>query len=1331
MADVDDIKELPTPVDPQQKERLKIDLTNSDQISVNPDQSVVPTAREVATPIDFGRLEPITEEEVARTRGVPSVPQYLQYKFRKGFAPMIRGAYGASAMRGETSPEDALSQGNAEYLDQLDKAGMMQDIHFTQNPLLFMFGEAAEILPLMIEGIAQGTKEALIVGGGFAATALAAGQAGPQVLTPEEVYTVPGAFLAGASTGFAFGIAKNSMNVEGGNIYLDLIEAKVDPNVATNTAAVAGALIGMIEVFQIDLLAAPFKKAFAKKMSSDTGKKIINNWATRYLKTVGLEVIEEDLQSVVDLMAKTIAGRIDDNPDVIPTAEEWREELVQTTVKTLAALAVISAPGAAVDIATGAKVKKEERAITEEEAKKEGVTIKELKKLVTDEKLQETTEKVEKLLKQDKLTPKQQAELVSLADEATELIKTQEVEVVPIKEKKISVAGKIIDLDARTKQIQKALEEARKVRKIRSLTKQEVKKVQTSVIEVLEQSDLPAKDKAKFLRAVKNIQTPQQLQKALPSIESRIQRLEDASITRLATDEITKLIKKAKPKKVGKTRVGKFDVETQKVFSELNTTIRFKQSEAVATMPSMLEAVQQNPNDIGLIMNARLTSLKAGSYSLEGTLQLLEDLSVLATEGKSKLAEKVQKQKEIQTANRQSAIDTITGGEGLPAGFETTGIKDFTIAQGKGKKFATLTKDMAWADMLDILSSLDPSAQGESFLETWGDVNGQLDKTSKGERISTKQIRELSAKAYGITDPAKLYNKFTDDQVESEIGFFINANGDEVVLSMSKAQLRKRFMELQDPTLEKTFREGMAYTDEMVVAIEEQLSDEDKAFAFAQLDFYRDYYDKVNKVYREMFNIDLPFNEWYSPIRREGIDTTGLNAVNSFLKETQFRASGRPASLKTRLPNTHRIAESSDINVLMRHVMDMEHFMGWATKVRDLKGVFGDPIVKKAVKGTYGPSTLSVIDNFIEAFATGRISSKLLLNEVEKWRTNFIPARTGVRPAQYAKQLTSIFAYLEQTPVASFTKNLAAFWADPIGNAKALTSTEFLRSRGLDFTRDLKIIQESDEFRAFRVKPSFKNSLMLFTRLGDRHAIIWGGWAHYKHVLDTTGSKQKARESFVKLSRKTQQSGDISELSVHQRMGTLGRLLSMFMNTKMQYLRREMKAIRGLVSGRANKAQALKALAIYHVVLPTLWQFVSNGFRWDDKEQARAAILGSFNGVFLFGDAMQVLLGHMTGADNFPKEIFLLDIADDMGKVAKIFKDDDISLEDVDRAIKGLLGAIGGISGYNIKAGFSMSQGVVDAFDGEYGSGLKQALGWNPKKFNDEADSERNRAVGR
>jgi hypothetical protein len=97
-----------------------------------------------------------------------------------------------------------------------------------------------------------------------------------------------------------------------------------------------------------------------------------------------------------------------------------------------------------------------------------------------------------------------------------------------------------------------------------------------------------------------------------------------------------------------------------------------------------------------------------------------------------------------------------------------------------------------------------------------------------------------------------------------------------------------------------------------------------------------------------------------------------------------------------------------------------------------------------------------------------------------------------------------------------------------------------------------------------------------------------------------------------------QQSTSMSDLSNIQRRPGVGRLLVMYATSPLSYHRKAVSGLRHIVSGakqgdKAKIKKGIKAAVVGHIILPQLYQFALNGFRWDDDDQERALLLGNLN----------------------------------------------------------------------------------------------------------------------
>ena len=247
---------------------------------------------------------------------------------------------------------------------------------------------------------------------------------------------------------------------------------------------------------------------------------------------------------------------------------------------------------------------------------------------------------------------------------------------------------------------------------------------------------------------------------------------------------------------------------------------------------------------------------------------------------------------------------------------------------------------------------------------------------------------------------------------------------------------------------------------------------------------------------------------------------------------------------------------------------------------------------------------------------------------------------------------------------------------------------------------------------------------MLNIQIGDQGAIYVGGWSVYRYHRKQGKSHEEALKIFEKVTSNTQQSSDLSKQSYWQRGGSWAKLSTMFKSAPNQFFRKELGALRNLAHGRITAKQFSKTVAIYHVLIPMMFQFVSDWFRWDPEEQKRAVILGPFNGIFLVGDGLDYLIRGALGLRQFPSEVPLYSIPRDADKAFKLIRDEEITTEDVFSAIRGLAGSVGAIKGYPLKQSIDITTGIKEILESEYESGLAKFLGWSPYIAEKEVEKE-------
>jgi len=881
-------------------------------------------------------------------------------------------------------------------------------------------------------------------------------------------------------------------------------------------------------------------------------------------------------------------------------------------------------------------------------------------------------------------------------------------------------ASVTVAMDKKAKTASKAYEQklAAKDKLIKTLRDKAItlKKFKTEAINYAKK--LPLRQRGKLLAKIKNMNSLLDRARTI----SYIDKLFNASERSALKKSIVKELKNTKVKKQAGKPVGKFTPEIQRVMDKMRVAAKLTRGQAADKIQNNIELYDQGKFPAEIAFENKILNMVGGIDGLE-TAQLRETLQVIKEmKSSGKLVNQLKKSLR-QTALAEivsDVVEVVTGGKGMPSDYSIKSIKQYapkTLRQKTNHALRGLgMNQVGWKDILDMISSLDKgSIPGESMINQWADVLAEKNAEKAGQIKYIKEIRDMFYDSFNLKSDKQMTKKIQEDIAQKELGRFTLADGRKVTLEMSVSEARKRYMEFKDNSLDSSF-ESMGYTTEIRNAINGMLSDQDVDFAERQLAFYQEYYKSINEVYSDIYGVDLPMIEFYSPIRREGIARDEGLGASEFLQDLHLKQGVANGSIKSRTANLKKILQQGDLVVLEKHVVEMEHFKAWAYKVRDLKSVFGTPEVRDAIKINHRQGFVSTIDNFISDFASGGAQMSGRMNLLDNLRANFAKSTLAVKASIGVKQLTSFVAYADAIPVGAWSKNAALFWANPIKNTKQLYKmSTLLKARGKNMERDIALAMKQDSYKSFRKSKSFTDLLLLNVQLGDQAAIVMGGWPVYKYYIDKGYSPSEAINKFESVTESTQQSADISELSTWQRGSSFGKLFTMFKSSPNQYLRKEIGAIRNLLAGRGSVAQHAKTIVIYHFVLPTLFQFVSNGLKWDDDEQKRAVLLGGFNGIFLFGDGLDLILRKATGLHTFgmnpiPMMSVYNDVAKAIGRVSK----DDISSEDVLKAVRDLSSAVGGATGAPLKQVVDFTAGINDLHDGEYDKGMYKLLGWSP-----------------
>ncbi len=489
-------------------------------------------------------------------------------------------------------------------------------------------------------------------------------------------------------------------------------------------------------------------------------------------------------------------------------------------------------------------------------------------------------------------------------------------------------------------------------------------------------------------------------------------------------------------------------------------------------------------------------------------------------------------------------------------------------------------------------------------------------------------------------------------------GIFIENKAGRKELILSQNQMYYYYNQYKDPAnagkFQKTFGDNYV---EIMDQITEQLDPKVKEFADWQVnEFFPSLYNHYNEVYKKIYRTNMPWNQFYAGMLYTQGQKDGAGVLNMLGEGNPYQTSVGTGSTIARQSNNNPILEMDGTDALFTYLRNMEYFSAYAESIRDINKIFTNDIIRGNIKRLYGKDIMGKIDTIIERVASKGLQSQQSAIFINWMNNAFILSRLGLSPLIHVKQMTSVFTYANDIGPLNWLKygaglanipKLVRTWKE-MGN-----NSVYMQDR--KYESIVKVLESySDtamqEFIPTPVKDKIVNMMMFFIKTGDRNAIMLGGMPNYLYYKDQAlkagKSEQEAiDEAIIKFERdtkRTQQSSDIQDRDVLQTGDPLYRALNMFLTTPKQYMRKEIQAFTNLnrklmawdkTAGKGTRGENLRTLAMYHVFMPVLFQWVTNGMpgllaEWEDEDEAdllRASVIGNLNALFIIGDVFNVI----------------------------------------------------------------------------------------------------------
>jgi len=876
-------------------------------------------------------------------------------------------------------------------------------------------------------------------------------------------------------------------------------------------------------------------------------------------------------------------------------------------------------------------------------------------------------------------------------------------------------------------------------------TREQIRQTQQELTDIVK-AFLPAEEQGKFLTTIRNIQTPEQLQRAIPDIERRISTILDRRDIARLRNQIQKELKGIAPKR-DKSGVlkSKFDPETQKKLDEIKRFSDMKVETAEERLVDLIELTQR-AEDITPEMVNRMRMLRYSSKDLPPTeLQnLLDDIKSVKDTGRTVAeAREFNKQTQIQrqAETLADAIRDVTDPSIQVFPPQNPTFDNVMLGQIRKKIDDYFNAQLAYEFIADKLTSPKkfPNVNEGPFVDHTTQHRRQVAQQLSGEALAYDELNKGMERAFGKSTN-EIYPVL---QSTRNVGTFKDAFGKNVKLEMTVDEIIYFNNLLKDPTLVPSFRESMGWTDEMITSVKKSLSPEEQRLGNFLIDeFYPRYFDgfdgvSISEVFERRFGTAFSPRRNYSPITREVDQPLYVEQFTDYVQQI----STKPGQIKARINNKLPIKPRGATESAVKYINDMERFKHLSEYIDDSRKIFSNQTFKDAVVGSHkdGNRYLDLLNDTLDGIWRGQRKFEDRVMWLDTLRGYGASGLLGINPTQIPKQLTSIVASMNRVPLGQWSLNFADFFKNPIRNFKTLQDSSMLKARykQANFSQELAQARKDGWLEKVSGKTPFRDKMLFMTRYGDLGGIVGAGWPIYRYEfnqalrkgLTKTEAHKRGIAAFEDNFSQTQTSARMGDIGRMQRGNSYMSLWTLFMNSPMQYNRFAMAALRKTVKGKTLTRQNVKTFYIFWSLLPTLFGLaahpldVPNLFNRDERGQRarKRVVLNQLAG----GTQYPVIVGSMIynvlrGAAglqtfSFDTEPTPFTVISEVGRwstrtintIKDIAEKGDVTAEDVITAMQELQKAATLATGIPIDNTADLAKNWWEAFNGDLDNYLK------------------------
>jgi len=436
----------------------------------------------------------------------------------------------------------------------------------------------------------------------------------------------------------------------------------------------------------------------------------------------------------------------------------------------------------------------------------------------------------------------------------------------------------------------------------------------------------------------------------------------------------------------------------------------------------------------------------------------------------------------------------------------------------------------------------------------------------------------------------------------------------EMELSQMQA-LYQYLMWQQKNTRYKMFFRG--WTQESISQLESFMLPEVKRFGewmAAQLDADR---KDIDPVYQKLYMTAFPHEEHYFPAVYDnpGLNTRLGSPAGVDLNQTGAGAAPvqyNPGALKMRVFHLGELRLCDALTVFENHRMIMTHFVTHGEAAREIRALFANKDVRRAIEEKHGDKRYQSLTEDIKDFINGGHSAIDRERIFGKFYSAAVRSKMMINVTSGVKQTLGALTYMQDIPVKDFINGVSYAMAHPKEVWETLGGTDYFKNRwrsGANYELRMLLDQAGTETGKMNLIMSKADTLCSIPlRLGDAGAVLFGGYAVYRYQyqqgikrgLSEKEAKARALLEWEMSTERTQQSNQVHMQNKLQKGTAAERIFTTYLSN--QILMWNHYAPRFYKKDWKNGARGMLAMAITSVAMTTANQLFRNGVWVDDWE---------------------------------------------------------------------------------------------------------------------------------